>query len=108
MKKFTTILTFLICSFLLSFGQIKYAGKIETSFLAYLTNTIIVDADLGWQGYHLNDGQNGIDLNIINGIRFKNDISIGVGLGYLNFDSNNILAENYANWEINFGYSDIF
>ena len=29
-------------------------------------------------------------------------------LGYLNFDSNNILAENYANWEINFGYSDIF
>ena len=87
MKKFTTILTFLICSFFLSFGQIKYTGKIETSFLTYLTNTIIVDADVGWKGYHLNDGQNGIDFNIVNGIHFKNDISIGVGLGYLNFES---------------------
>lgn len=85
MKK--TLLSFsLFIGFLVpSYGQIKYAGKVETGFLTYLTNTITVDADFGWKGYHLDDSQNGIDFNIINGISIKKDFFIGVGLGYLNF-----------------------
>jgi hypothetical protein len=86
MKKTTLCFTLFFCSLIPSYGQIKYVRKLEAGFLTYLTNTITVDADVGWKGYHLDENQNGIDLNIINSIRFKNDISLGIGLGYLNFE----------------------
>lgn len=89
MKKLILLIAFLLSYTLSSIGQIKYAGKVETGFLTYLTKTIIIDADFGWKGYNLDHQQNGIDFNIINSIRFKNDISLGVGLGYLNFEGIN-------------------
>ncbi|NPD47327.1 MULTISPECIES: hypothetical protein [unclassified Lentimicrobium] len=45
-----------------------------------------VEAGPNWKGYNLNKEQNGIDLNLINGIQFKNKLFAGIGLGYVNFE----------------------
>lgn len=75
---------------LLAFGQngyaqVKYSGKVETGYLKFIGNTIDVDPGPDWKGYHIED-ENGIDLNLVNGIILKNKIFAGIGLGYLNFD----------------------
>jgi len=73
------------------YSQINYSIKAETGFLKYQFNTIKVDPGSNWKGYNL-DEENGIDLNIINGIDFKNKLFAGVGLGYLNFEGVNGLS----------------
>jgi hypothetical protein len=68
-------------------AQIKYAGKVESGYLTYLTNTNIIDGDPDWKGYYINDSQNGIDLSFINGIKISEEkLFLGVGLSYLNFE----------------------
>ncbi len=67
------------------YSQVEYAMKVEAGFLKYRFNTIDVDPGLNWKGYYL-DGENGVDLNIINGIKYKGRLYAGVGIGYLNFE----------------------
>jgi hypothetical protein len=73
------------------YGQINYSIKIETGFLKYRYNTIRVDPGPNWKGYYLN-GENGIDLNFINGLYYKKKLFAGIGLGYLNFEGINGLS----------------
>jgi hypothetical protein len=84
MKVIITILFSLIS--LMSIGQKEYSGKIEVGYLKYGGTFIKVDPGPGWEGNYLNNEQNGIDLNITNGIRFNKRTFTGVGLGYLNFE----------------------
>lgn len=70
-----------------AFSQCRYTIKMETGYLYYFDHTITIDSDdPEWKGYNLNDGQSGIDLNVINGIRFREHYMAGAGLGYLNFE----------------------
>lgn len=72
-----------------SFSQVRYSGKIETGFLKYRYQIVQYDMDPGsdWKGYYLNKEQDGIDLNLINGVTFfGNRFFAGVGLGYQNFE----------------------
>lgn len=73
------------------YSQINYSIKAETGFLKYQFNTIQVDPGPNWKGYNL-DGENGVDLNIINGFDFHNKLFAGIGLGYLNFEGINGLS----------------
>ena len=66
------------------YSQINYSIKTEIGFLKYQYNTIDVDPGPNWKGYNL-DEEDGLDLNIINGINLKNKLFAGIGLGYLNF-----------------------
>ncbi|KEO75188.1 hypothetical protein [Anditalea andensis] len=70
------------------FSQTSYSFKIETGFLNSRYHYVDIDPGPNWQGYYLN-GENGIDLNIINGINYKDKFLVGLGLGYLNFEGIN-------------------
>ncbi len=87
MKHFLTTGILIIAISFTTKAQINYSGKIETGFLKYNNNTIQVDPGPDWQGYNLNKEQNGIDINLVNGITlFKKRAFVGIGLGYLNFE----------------------
>jgi hypothetical protein len=79
------ILLFILSSFL-SIGQREYSGKIEFGYLKYQTQFIKVDPGPNWKGNYLNSSQNGIDINVTNGIRFNKKTFTGIGLGYLNLE----------------------
>lgn len=68
------------------FSQVRYSVKVEFGYLDFKNTTIEIEPGPNWKGFYLNDEQNGIDLNLINGITFKERIFAGVGLGYLNFE----------------------
>ena len=73
---------FITCS-LTTKAQINYSGKIEAGYMNFKHHTVQVDPGPGWKG-RLND--NGIDINVINGLTFLNKkLFAGLGLGYLNF-----------------------
>lgn len=93
MNKTTHFIIELIVMLIFNHGysQMNYSVKVETGFLKYQFNTVNVDPGPNWKGYNL-EGENGIDLNVINGIDFKNKWFIGIGLGYLNFEGLNGLS----------------
>lgn len=77
-------------------AQVRYSLKAETGYLNYRNNTIQVDPGPDWKGYYLN-GENGIDISVVNGIDIKTDFA-GLGLGYVNFEGINGLLL-FANLE---------
>jgi hypothetical protein len=72
-------------------AQISYSLKVETGFLKYQNNTVQIDPGPNWKGYNLYE-ENGLDINIVNGLEFKNRVFAGIGLGYLNFEGISGLA----------------
>ncbi len=70
------------------FSQTNYSMKVETGYSLFRYKTIDIDPGSNWKGYYLND-QNGFDVNVINGIKFKEKYFTGIGLGYLNFEGVN-------------------
>jgi hypothetical protein len=70
-------------------ARIKFIGKLETGYLNYRYNYVTVDPGPNWKGYNLDNEENGIDLNIAGGIRYRNRASATVGIGYLNFEGIN-------------------
>lgn len=72
-----------------SFSQIKYAAKVETGYHIFLSRPIKVEPGSDWRGYQLNNNQGGIDLSFINGVSFKNNLRLGIGVGYLNYEGIN-------------------
>lgn len=92
MKNVFALLLLFIFIALESHSQVKYSGKIESGFLMYRYRLINYDMDPGsdWHGYNLDKQQDGIDLNLINGISFfEKRLFAGAGLGYQNFESIN-------------------
>jgi hypothetical protein len=71
------------------FGQIKYNLRTEIGTLRFQNTTIDVDPGPNWRGYSLNENQNGLSFDIINGISFKDKLQVGIGVGYLNFEGIN-------------------
>jgi len=65
---------------------VKYTGKVETGYHFFLSRPLKADAGEGWKGYQLNNNPAGIDLNIVNGISFRNNLRLGLGAGYLNYE----------------------
>jgi hypothetical protein len=75
------------------YGQTDYSVKVEVGYLNFKTKLIDVDPGPNWKGYNLNEEQNGINLNVINGISLiNNKFFTGVGIGYLNFEKINGLS----------------
>ena len=68
------------------YAQIDYKSKVETGFLKYQYTIVDVDPSPDWKGYYLDDEQNGIDINVIHGLSFKDKFMPAIGLGYLNFE----------------------
>jgi len=103
-------------------SQIRYAKKIEVGYLNFRYTTIDYDMLPGapYDPVKLNSQQNGIDINVINGISFKEKLFAGVGVGYINFEGINgvgVFADlQYTpfNWKLSpylnskFGYSHIW
>ena len=74
-------------------GQTDYSVKVESGYLNFKGTIINVNPGPNWKGYNLNEEQNGIDLNVINGISFsKNKFFTGIGIGYVNFEKINGLS----------------
>ncbi len=84
MKKITLVLLFTLIA-VLGYSQIDYQRKVEIGYMSYRYNSVQVDPGPNWKGYYL-DEENGVDINIINGLDFKNKLFIGLGFGYLNFE----------------------
>jgi len=87
MKTSILILLFHLIA-LLGYSQGEFRQKYETGYLHYQYNIVQVDPGPTWRGYYLSN-HNGFDLNIINGLTFKDKIFTGIGLGYLNFEGIN-------------------
>ena len=73
-------------------NKIRYSGKIEAGFLKFQSTTINVDPGPNWRGYNLNSGQNGLDIQTIHGVLYKEKVSLGLGIGYTNFEGINGVA----------------
>jgi hypothetical protein len=69
-------------------AQVSYAVKAEAGFLKYQNNTIQVDPGPNWKGYYLYD-QNGVGINFVQGLDYKDKLFAGIGAGYLNFEGVN-------------------
>ncbi len=84
------ILLFIVFGMITSvgFSQVKYNTKIEVSYLHFSYNTVQIEPGPNWKGYYLDD-ENGIDLNAILGVSLNENIFLGAGLGYLNFEGIN-------------------
>ncbi|MGM0497531.1 MAG: hypothetical protein ACQESJ_06395 [Bacteroidota bacterium] len=67
-------------------AQMDYKRKVEAGFLKYQHNIVDVDPGPDWKGYNLDNEQNGIDINVIHGLSFKDKFMPAIGLGYLNFE----------------------
>ena len=89
MKRLIPIIIILTAFGLKAYSQIDYFGKVETGYLRFQYTTIQIDPGPNWKGYNLNKEQSGIDLNLINGVSFKNKFFTGLGIGYLNFEGIN-------------------
>lgn len=70
-------------------GQIKYNLRTEIGTLIFQNTTVDVEPGPNWRGYNLNEEQNGLSFDIINGISLNNKVFIGLGIGYLNFEGIN-------------------
>ncbi|TCD17644.1 hypothetical protein EZ456_22775 [Pedobacter psychrodurus] len=66
-------------------SQIKYTGKIETGYHIFLARPLKIDAGEGWMGYQLVGTPNGLDLSLVNGVSFKDNLRLGLGVSYLNY-----------------------
>jgi len=87
-----TLFLFLILTSFSSYSQVRYSAKVETGFLKYRYQLVQYnqDPDFGGNGYYLDEEQDGIDFNVINGITlFGNRLFTGAGIGYQNFESIN-------------------
>lgn len=71
-----------------AYAQMNYSINAETGLLIYQFNTVHVDPGTNWKGYNLYE-KNGFDFDVINGIDFKNNLFVGVGVGYLYFEGVN-------------------
>jgi hypothetical protein len=88
-NEYYRLLTFLITFFLTinGYAQINFSTKIEAYYLKNRNvNVVFIDASPpSWKGDYLNE-ENGIVINVINGVEYKDKVFAGVGLGYLNFE----------------------
>lgn len=67
------------------YSQIEYYGKAESGYSVNLATIVQVDPGPNWKGYYLNGQQNGLELNLVNGIKVSNVFGMGGGIGYLNY-----------------------
>jgi hypothetical protein len=67
-------------------SQIKYTAKVEAGYQFFLSRPVKYDVGEGWLGYQLGGKPNGVDLSLINGISFKNNLRLGLGVSYLNYE----------------------
>jgi hypothetical protein len=88
-KKLILISTISICLLAITqkntIAQIRYSGKIEAGYVPYSARTIKVDPGPNWKGSALKEDQNGKEISVINGFKFKDRLFVGVGAGYLNY-----------------------
>ncbi|ARS39104.1 hypothetical protein CA265_05205 [Sphingobacteriaceae bacterium GW460-11-11-14-LB5] len=66
-------------------SQIKYTGKIETGYHLFLARPLKIDIGEGWMGYQLGGTPNGVDLSLINGVSYKENLRLGLGISYVNY-----------------------
>lgn len=83
MIRLTCILFLLIP--LSSFAQLTKELKLETGYSFYRYQLVQVEPGPNWMGYNLPDNTNGLELNIIYGLRLKSVLFTGLGVGYVNY-----------------------
>jgi hypothetical protein len=87
MRHFFPILILLLGSTSVAEAQISYSGRLEAGYQHYLFRTLTVEPGPSWNGYNLNEEQNGFNFTTSNGIAFaKRKLYTGIGLGYLNYE----------------------
>jgi len=86
MTKIFLIIIILITQTACGLAQAKYALRVDLGGLIFQNNTVDVDPGPGWKGDNLNEQQNGLFLECINGISIKQKLNLGVGVGWLNFE----------------------
>ena len=65
-------------------GEYRYLKNIDDHFNG-AKDFVVPRYNPSWRGESLN-GEEGVSLNVINGVEYKDKVFAGVGLGYLNFE----------------------
>lgn len=92
MKSFIITGLIILASHSMGFSQARYSGKVELGYLKFNSTMIDVDPGENWKGYYLNSDQNGVNVSLINGVKFKEKFFAGAGVGYINFEGINGIA----------------
>ena len=103
MKNIFYLLILILLSINFLTAQIKTDVKVEVGYLHYYFHTLKVDKGPGWRGYNLDEGQNGLEVNLIGSVNYKQRGYLGAGIGYLNFENIHgvSLFGNFEYWPIN-------
>lgn len=89
MKKILISFLLLYAQYTLAQRAVRYSGAVEAGMLKFQNRTITADPGPNWKGYNLDQRQNGITLNVVNGVVYRDRLFCGLGLGWLNFDGIN-------------------
>lgn len=77
--------------FTISFGaksQIKYTVKFEGGYQNFLSRNFEVYPGPDWKGYDLGENLGAVDVSLVNGISYRDNLRLGVGVGYLRYNKN--------------------
>jgi hypothetical protein len=66
--------------------DVRHYFRVEGCYQKYFVRTLQVDAEPDWQGYQLNNKQNGRSVNLSWGWDFDERILLGLGAGYINYE----------------------
>lgn len=81
----------LILSFIIPFvvkSQLKYTAKLEVGYQNFLQRNFEVDPGPDWKGYDLGEDLGAFDVSLVNGISYRDNLRLGFGVGYLNYNRN--------------------
>ncbi|MFD3002593.1 hypothetical protein ACFS7Z_19640 [Pontibacter toksunensis] len=80
MKNLILTLLLAAASYSTGLAQVSHSGKIEFGYLKFQN----INRESDWIVDYIKGDYNGLDVNLVNSIRFKEKFTVGVGIGYLN------------------------
>lgn len=83
--RISKVLVGLVCIGMGATAQIRPSFKASISYFDFRYNTLQVDPGPNWRGYNLN-GENGLAVQGVGGIHFKDKLFIGLGGAYYHFE----------------------
>lgn len=86
-KTFLAILLLFVISFAAK-SQLRYTVKLDAGYQNFLSRNFEVDPGPNWKGYDLGESLGAVDVSLVNGVSYRDNLRLGVGVGYLSYDRN--------------------
>lgn len=105
-KTFLAILLLFVISFAAK-SQLRYTVKLDAGYQNFLSRNFEVDAGPDWKGYDLGENLGALDLSLVNGISYQENLRLGFGVGYLSYNKDISGYAFFGDLEYMFGHKQI-